>query len=112
MAVEAAYRLPYTGEEVEDLLAQIDGKVDKVDGKGLSTNDFTSEEKAKLAGIESGAEANVNADWNAASGKAQILNKPTIPDVSNFITMQDVQTYVNNALDGAVFIGEKVDDVE
>ena len=26
--------------------------------------------------------AQVNADWNAASGVAQILNKPTIPDVS------------------------------
>jgi hypothetical protein len=25
------------------------------------------------------AEANVNADWNAVSGDAQILNKPTIP---------------------------------
>ena len=34
-------------------------KVDKVDGKGLSSNDFTSEEKTKLANIESGAQANV-----------------------------------------------------
>lgn len=30
-------------------------KVDKVDGKGLSTNDFTTEEKTKLSNIESGA---------------------------------------------------------
>lgn len=28
------------------------GKVDKVEGKGLSSNDFTGEEKAKLAGLE------------------------------------------------------------
>lgn len=28
------------------------GKVDKVEGKGLSANDYTSEEKAKLAGLE------------------------------------------------------------
>ena len=27
------------------------GKVDKVEGKGLSTNDYTGEEKSKLAGI-------------------------------------------------------------
>lgn len=54
-------------------------KVDKVTGKGLSTNDYTDTEKSKLAGIAEGAEANVNADWNAASGDAQILNKPTIP---------------------------------
>jgi hypothetical protein len=30
-------------------------KVDKVSGKGLSTNDYTSDEKNKLAGIEAGA---------------------------------------------------------
>ena len=30
-------------------------KVDKVDGKGLSANDYTTDEKTKLAGIESGA---------------------------------------------------------
>jgi len=34
-------------------------KVDKVDGKGLSSNDYTAEEKAKLANIEAGAEVNV-----------------------------------------------------
>jgi hypothetical protein len=31
-----------------------------------------------LDGIASGAEVNVNADWNASSGDAQILNKPTL----------------------------------
>jgi hypothetical protein len=57
---------------------QLDLKVDKVTGKGLSTNDFTTVEQSKLAGIEAGAEVNVQADWNASSGDAQILNKPTI----------------------------------
>jgi hypothetical protein len=56
-------------------------KVDKVTGKGLSTNDYTTSEQTKLAGIAEGAEVNVNADWNATSGDAQILNKPTIPTV-------------------------------
>lgn len=32
-----------------------DGKVDKVAGKGLSTNDYTTTEKQKLAGIATGA---------------------------------------------------------
>lgn len=49
----------------------------KVSGKGLSTNDFTNAYKTKLDGIASGAEVNVNADWNATSGDAQILHKPT-----------------------------------
>jgi len=54
-------------------------KVDKIAGKGLSENDFTNTLKTKLDGIQDGAEVNVNADWNAISGDAQILNKPTIP---------------------------------
>ena len=33
------------------LQTNIDGKVDKVEGKGLSTNDFTTAEKNKLAGL-------------------------------------------------------------
>ena len=36
----------------------LDNKVDKVSGKGLSTNDYTTTEKNKLAGIESGAQVN------------------------------------------------------
>jgi hypothetical protein len=39
---------------------------------------YTSTEAGKLAGIEPGAEVNVNPDWNATSGDAQILNKPTL----------------------------------
>jgi uncharacterized protein (TIGR02145 family) len=41
-------------------------------------NGISTAQTAKLAGIETGAEVNVNADWNATSGDAQILNKPTI----------------------------------
>ena len=37
------------------LLARLNDKVDKVTGKGLSTNDYTTAEKEKLSGIETGA---------------------------------------------------------
>ena len=45
----------------------------------VSDNNFTNALKTKLDGIATDAEVNVNADWNATSGDAQILNKPTIP---------------------------------
>lgn len=56
-------------------------KVDKVSGKGLSTNDFTTTLKNKLDGIASGAEVNVQSDWNVTdtASDAFIKNKPTIP---------------------------------
>lgn len=41
------------------LQGNIDGKVDKVTGKGLSTNDYTNDEKTKLEGIATGAQVNV-----------------------------------------------------
>lgn len=108
------------------------GLVDAETGKGLSTEDYTTAEKSKLSGIESGAEVNVqadwdqadstaddyiknkptipeaqvNADWDAASGVAQILNKPTIPTVNNAtLTVQkngaSVGTFTANASSNA-----------
>ena len=55
-------------------------KVDKVDGKGLSTNDFTNTLKTKLDGIEAGAEVNVQADYAQTNTAAEdyIKNKPTL----------------------------------
>ena len=41
--------------EYAALIAAIAGKVDKVEGKGLSTEDYTTAEKTKLAGIEANA---------------------------------------------------------
>lgn len=49
-------------------------------------NNYTTTEKTKLSGIADGAEVNVNADWNAVSGDAQILNKPSIPTATSDLT--------------------------
>lgn len=46
------------GEEVvwlDDTTTNLENYVEKEEGKGLSTNDYTTEEKNKLAGIEEGA---------------------------------------------------------
>lgn len=41
------------------IATQMGNKVDKVEGKGLSTNDYTTTEKEKLAGVEAGANKTV-----------------------------------------------------
>lgn len=50
----------------------LDNKVDKVAGKGLSTNDYTTADKNKLAGIEAGAQVNQNAFANVKVGSTTV----------------------------------------
>jgi hypothetical protein len=75
-------------------------KVDKVAGKGLSTNDYTTDEKTKLSSIAENAEVNVNADWNATDGDGQILNKPSTfpPSTHTHDDRYFTETEVNNLL--------------
>lgn len=65
-----------------------DSKVDKVSGKGLSTNDYTTTEKNKLAGIETGA------------------NKTTVDTALSSTSTNPVQNKVINTA-----LGNKVDKV-
>ena len=63
-----------------DVETALDDKVDKVSGKGLSTNDYTTAEKTKLAGVAEGAEVNVQSNWTQTTTTADdyIKNKPTL----------------------------------
>lgn len=84
----------------------ISGKVDKVSGKGLSTNDYTTNEKNKLSGIEAGAQVNVQADWNQTTTTADdyIKNKPnSMPasDVYAWAKASTKPTYNVNEITGA-----------
>lgn len=60
---------------------------------GTTNKVYTATEQTKLAGIAAGAEVNVNADWNASSGDAQILNKPTIPTDSTVSGWGYIKSY-------------------
>ena len=70
---------------------------------GLNEGDYlhlTQFEKAKLDGIQSGAEVNVNTDWNAVSGDAQLLNKPsTFPPSAHTHLISEVVN-LENELNG------------
>lgn len=48
--VKTYTQLPFNDEPIRALIS---AKVDKVEGMGLSTNDFTTEEKEKLANLDS-----------------------------------------------------------
>ena len=69
-----------TGINLNTLVSGMNNKVDKITGKGLSTEDFTTAEKTKLAGIETGAKVNIQSDWEQSDSTADdfIKNKPTL----------------------------------
>lgn len=62
---------------VDALNAAIGNKVDKISGKGLSTNDYTTTEKNKLSGITAGAQVNQNAFSNVKVGSTTIAADST-----------------------------------
>lgn len=95
----------------------VNGKVDKVDGKGLSTNDYTSNEKTKLSGIATGAQVNVLEGIQKNGTNVTITNKianisvPTktsdITNDSGFITSSAVPTATTTTpkMDGTAAVG-------
>lgn len=74
-------------------LGQLDNKVDKVNGKGLSTNDYTTTEKNKLAGIEAGAQVNVIPTWNSVTDKPETF-PPAAHTHSGMVTSSTVAEIV------------------
>lgn len=54
-------------------IAAVGNKVDKIEGKGLSTNDYTTAEKNKLGGIAAGAQVNV-IESIKVNGQAQAID--------------------------------------
>ena len=61
--------------EYEALLAISSKKVDKVDGKGLSTNDFTAAYKTKLDGIATGANKTIVDSEMSSTSTNPVQNK-------------------------------------
>jgi len=77
---DAAATADTAASDASSAISGLADKVDKVEGKGLSTNDFTDALKTKLDNVEAGAEVNVQSDWDEddSTSDAFILNKPTL----------------------------------
>lgn len=69
---EVADAIAANDDVVKALNSAIGNKVDKVSGKGLSTNDYTTAEKNKLSGIATGAEVNQNAFSKVVVGETTV----------------------------------------
>ena len=75
----------YTNEEKAEV-AKVSGKVDKVSGKGLSTNDYTNEEKAEVAKVSN------KLDKPTSNGGVLYINsfdQPSIKSIASSVTTSD-----------------------
>lgn len=91
--------LPFSGKEVQAFIkgelkrkaetADLDKKVDKEEGKGLSTNDFTTAEKTKLEGITEGA--------------TRVIVDDTIKESTNAVQNSAVKKALDGKADNSVF---------
>lgn len=89
----------------DEIKASIAGKVDIVSGKGLSTNDYTTNEKNKLSGIAVGAEVNQNAFSNVAIGNVTI-SADSKTDTLNIVAGDNI-TLVTDATNDKITISSK-----
>ena len=87
MAVQKLMNDARAQELITEVKTRLATKVDKVSGKQLSTEDFTTELKTKLEGIEAGGEVNVlegikvdGTDLTIDANKKITLNKMALKD--------------------------------
>ena len=97
----------------EDMQSYLSQKVDKESGKQLSTNDYTTDEKNKLAGIAAGAQVNSitgvkgDSEVNYRTGNVNITK--TNIGLSNVDNTSDLNKPISSATSDA--LDKKVDKV-
>lgn len=99
----AALDKTYSSTKQEELL---DGKVDKVEGKGLSTEDYTTEEKTKMANVPDDTNAQLadyayevkgipynRGKWD--NDELELFNASTLAELSSYYqaTVNNVNTF-------------------
>lgn len=100
--------------DITGLSNALAGKVNVQSGKGLSTNDYTTTEKTKLAGIAAGANKYTHpathpasmitglADVATSGDYADLSGKPTIPPVDSALSSTSTNPVQNKAIQAAL----------
>jgi hypothetical protein len=82
---------------VQDAITELSNeKVDKIDGKGLSTNDYTNDDRDKLKGIATGAEVNQNA-FSSFGVDSTIITSTNSTDVFYIISGDNITLTPNKS---------------
>ena len=82
-----------------DVDDKLKSKVEAVNGKGLSTNDFTDVDKQKLDNIEAGAQKNTVTSVNGMTGAVTIEAGSGNVDLSGYAKTSDIKTKLSEMTD-------------
>lgn len=78
-------------ENISTLQTNVANKVDKEEGKGLSTNDFSDEYKEKLDGLKNYDDTEIKADITELEGKVSTLEEDNTQNKSDISELQQSQ---------------------
>lgn len=108
-AVTTAKLKEYAQPDLSAITTALGGKVDKVTGKGLSTNDYTDEDKAKLTALPTSTQLTEKIDeaklalfidqWNAACGSSGKFNPANAPDAQHPFYLHHIWLTYKEAMD-------------
>lgn len=94
-----------TSEQLSQIatnVANIANKVDKVNGKGLSTEDYTTVEKTKLAGIETEANKTIVDSALSDSSTNPVQNKVVTEKLAEKVGFSDIDTALSTTSENPV----------
>ena len=108
-AVTTAKLKEYAQPDLSAITTALGGKVDKVTGKGLSTNDYTDADKAKLTALPTNTQLTEKIDeaklalfidqWNAACGGFGKYNPANAPDAQHPFYLHHIWLTYKEAMD-------------
>ena len=87
-------KLLIQSDEIRNMAETLEkSKVNSIDGMGLSENSYSNEEKEKLASIDTGANVNVQSDWNEDDEASDqfIKNKPLLKRIATSGNYSDLE---------------------
>lgn len=108
-AVTTAKLKEYAQPDLSAITTALGGKVDKVTGKGLSANDYTDEDKAKLTALPTSTQLTEKIDeaklalfvdqWNAACGSYGKYDPANAPDAQHPFYLNHIWLTYKEAMD-------------
>ena len=113
-AVTTAKLKEYAQPDLSAITTALGGKVDKVTGKELSTNDYTDADKAKLTALPTNTQLTEKIDeaklalfidqWNAACGSYGKYDPANAPDAQHPFYLNTLWLTYEEAINSLIFI--------